>query len=742
MKTLVLVSLLVVLSHCDATCADQPSEPGAAKQAASPSELHRRGKRILQPFNYDGVRLLPSRHQSQFKQVRDYYLRLHPNDVLRGFRLRTKDWAPGKDLGGAYSERPLSFGQWLGGYARMWKATGDEVVRDRALYLMNEWGKTVDEDGFYGYRNLKRGHYDYDKMVGGLVDMHEYLGSEEALGFLDRITTWAEKNLDRSREYALPSEWYTLSENLYRAYELTGDRRYYDFAKVWEYEGFWGALAANKDVFAALSAADRHPSYHAYSHVNSLSSAAMAYSATGEKKYLDTIVNGYNFLNETQFYATGGFGPEESFVLPNGMPETLLGIRRGESNVDVRFHFETSCGSWAGFKLARYLMQFTGDAHYGDWIERLVYNGVGALVPMNDYGMIMYGSSYNIYGAQKSHSTVWFCCQGSLPQTVADYHNLIYFHDEDDLYVNLFMPSTVEWDCPTGAVKVVQETRFPEEPTVDLRIASKQPARFGLKIRVPGWAGQGIAVSVNGKEISVETKPGTWASIEREWQPDDVVTLKFDLSPRAEPLPGYVSPVAVMCGPVVMVKATARQETGEIPTLGPLRIPADYVDVHGKVSVNPAHNLHTNQEFRPFYDLKTGEFYRMYFERSGRTWIAPTELDFTGDWEVRDSGRYSNQPGDSFSAKFAGTAVVWEGLRRSDAGIASVKIDGRTWDGIDQYSYTGVYVPRMDQRVVPFRWSISELAPGEHTLTVTITGNRNPASTGEWINVSGLSAYP
>lgn len=726
--------LLLIVSTCGGQSADQPTLHSTAEQA-------RRGKRIIEPFNYEGVRLLPGMHKSQFEQVRDYYLRLQPNDILRGFRLRTKDWAPGKDLGGAYSERPLAFGQWLGGFARMYKATGDVAVRDRALHLMREWGKTIDDDGFYGYRNLKRGHYDYDKMVGGLADIYEYIGSEEALEFLQRITGWAEKNLDRSNEYALPSEWYTLSENLYRAHELTGDQRYYDFAKVWQYKRFWSALADKTDVFAALEAADRHPSYHAYSHVNSLGSCAMAYSATGEKKYLDAIVNGYDFLKATQLYATGGFGPEESFVVPNGMPETLLGIRRGESNVDVRFHFETSCGSWAGFKLARYLMQFTGEAQYGDWIERLIYNGVGALVPMNDYGMIMYGSSYNLYGAQKSHSTVWFCCQGSLPQTVAEYHNLIYFRDDENLYVNLFVPSSVEWDRPAGRVKLIQETKFPEDGNVHLKIETKIPDRFGLKIRVPMWAGKGLSMAVNGEAISTETQPGTWATIDRLWQPDDKVTLQFDLSPRAEAMPGYVSPMVMMCGPVVMVQATARENANRLPSMRPLRIPADYVEMHGKVKVNAARNLHTNQEFRPFYELKTGEYYRMYFNRWGHTAIPPSEIKFRGEWQTRDQVRHSKQAGDSFSTKFTGTAVVWEGFRNQDSGIAKVKIDDRTWENVDQYSYTGVYVPRMDQRVVPFRWSVADLPPGEHTITVSNTGKKNPASQGASINVTGISAF-
>ncbi len=701
----------------------------------------RMGERKIYAFNYQGVELLPSRQMSQFLQVSDFYMRLRPNDLLRGFRLKDKDWAPGKDLGGAYSERPLSFGQWLAGFARIYRATSDDTVKDRAIYLMDEWGKTISQDGSYGYRQGEGGHYDYDKFVGGLVDMYEFTGSEQALVYLDKITSWAENNLDRSNEYALPTEWYTLSENLYRAYELTGKQRYYNFAKTWEYEEYWDAFARNEDVFLALDAAKRHKSYHAYSHVNSLSSAAMAYSATGKKHYLDSIINGYNFLKNTQLFATGGYGPEESYIVPNGLPEVLLGHRRGEANVDVRFHFETSCGSWAGFKLARYLMEFTGEAQYGDWIERLVYNGVGAMVPMNNYGMIMYGSSYNLYGAQKSHSTVWFCCQGSLPQAVADYHNLIYFKDVNSIYVNLYIPSIVDWESSSGNIRIIQKTLYPEDNVVRLQIDTNAPADFELKFRVPLWAKDGIGVAVNGQVQDIETKSGTWAKVRRKWINGDIVTLTFDIKPRAEPLPGYVSPLAVMCGPVVMVQATAPKLQELMPTTKSLRFPADYLEIGQQVRVNPARNLHTNQEMRPFYDLKSGEYYRMYFNRENYQKIPLSSIDFHGDWNAYQSGKQAKAIGSTFSAEFEGTAIVWEGRRLDNAGIATVTIDGQDYGDIDQFSTNNVHVGRMDQREVPFRWSVNNLLSGKHKIVVTVSGRMNKASKGSAINVSGLTAY-
>jgi len=142
-------------------------------------------KGVIQPFNYEGVQLLDGRLKDQFEQVKDFYFALRDNDLLKNFRERAGLLAPeGPDLGGAYSRSGLTFGQWLSAFARMYKITGDVAIRDKAIYLMDEWAKTI--DGYY-----KPGHYVYDKDVQGLVDMYEYIGIERALHqFFDKSAGW------------------------------------------------------------------------------------------------------------------------------------------------------------------------------------------------------------------------------------------------------------------------------------------------------------------------------------------------------------------------------------------------------------------------------------------------------------------------------------------------------------------------------------------------------------------------
>lgn len=498
----------------------------------------------IEPFEYSGVRLLDSRWKQQIQQNRDYYLGLANDDILKGFRGAAGLPAPGTTLGG-WCERDTSpiFGQWLSGMARLSKATGDAEVREKANYLLTEWSKTVKPDGNCGMR-----HYAWEKLCCGLVDMHLYGGHPDALPLLEKVTDYATKNFSHENVPAnrlphtnfsgSPGEWYTLAENLYRAYQVSGNPKFKTFAEVWLYPAYW-----NK--FAETSAPPEAYGYHAYSHVNTFSSAAMHYEITGDPSYLRILKNAYDYLQQTQCYATGGYGPDERLLKPGGSLGRSLESRQST--------FEAVCGSWAGFKLSRYLMRFTGEARYGDWTERLFYNGVGAALPLTGRGTNFYYADYRIGGGMKVYRYDNFtCCSGSLIQCLADYHNLIYYKDPQGVYVNLYVPSEVTWNNRGNDVKIKQETEYPLAETSALTIESAQAMQFPLRFRVPEWA-RGMSIQVNGAASNVTCNPGSWATISRTWKTGDRVDVRIPLRFRWQPVDSqHPHRAAIVRGPVVM----------------------------------------------------------------------------------------------------------------------------------------------------------------------------------------------
>jgi DUF1680 family protein len=585
----------------------------------------------LEPFDYEGVRLRPSRWQQQVQAGRDFYFSVSDNDILHGFRAAAGLTAPGQPLGGwCGRDSSTVFGQWLSGMARIYRVTGDTAMRNKALRLFTEWAKTVRPDGDTGMR-----HYPFDKLVCGLVDLQLYADHLEAGAMLDRVTAYAAKNFQRAQlpladpshnqhYYGLPQEWYTLAENLYRAYRLTGNPALKTFADEWLYHAYWNKFATSS------SPADAH-GVHAYSHVNSFNSAAMAYEVTGDKKYLTIVRNAHEYLQRYQCFATGGYGPNERLMAPDGSLGRALDTRSDTC--------ETSCGSWAGFKLSRYLLCFTAEARYGDWMERLLYNGIGAALPIAAGGRNFYYGDYRVGGGMKVYNwDTYTCCSGSYIQNLAEYHNLIYFKDPEALYVNLYLPSEVTWKRPSGDVRLVQETKYPDTDTTTLTISTGAPVQFPLCFRVPAWT-RGVSVKINGADTPLEATPGKWATIRRTWTNGDRIDIRIPLTLRMEPVDRqHPDRVAVVRGPVVLVLEGAyhdpnfrlpmRDEELEswlIPEKGTLArgiwaVGAPESDLPQIFRVEPPDKKPVRLRFRPFYEVGENYPYFMYFDRRALPW--------------------------------------------------------------------------------------------------------------------------
>ena len=297
---------------------------------------------------------------------------------------------------------------------------------------------------------------------------------------------------------------------------------------------YFDPLAQGKNVL---------PGKHAYSHMIALSSAAKAYEVLGDEKYLRAIRNAWDMIEQTQQFASGGWGPKEAFVPPNDG-------KLGESLTTTRDHFETPCCCYAHMKLARYLLRFTGEGRYGDGLERVLYNTILASKDPGADGEYFYYSDYQS-GAQKGYyKRKWPCCSGTLAQGVADYLIGIYFRGPNSIYVNMFTPSQVKW----GATKITQSTQYPEQETVELRVEAPSPVDFAMNVRIPGWLQSPAQIRVNGRSYSGDARPGTFAAIKRKWKNHDTVELRFPMRFRTQPVDDqHPNLVAMMRGPVMYV---------------------------------------------------------------------------------------------------------------------------------------------------------------------------------------------
>jgi len=329
----------------------------------------------LSAFSYSEVKLTGGPLRSQQERIHASYLGLDEDRLLKVYRQRAGLHAPGKDMGGWYDAEGFGPGQVLGqiisGLSRFYCSTGDVATQAKVKRLVEGFAATIDSEG-YCFPCLKSSTsypcYTLDKIMIGLEDAHNFAGVSSSLDALERCIAGAIRYLPlrayerfEAPRQANIDESYTLPENLFYACELTRNNDYRELAKKYLMDRtYFDPLSRGENVL---------PGLHAYSHVNALCSAARAYLVLGETKYLEAIRNAWEMIEETQSYASGGWAPNEEFVVPN---KGLL----GESLTKTHAHVETPCGAYAHFKLARYLLRFTGEARYGDGLERVLYNTI------------------------------------------------------------------------------------------------------------------------------------------------------------------------------------------------------------------------------------------------------------------------------------------------------------------------------------------------------------------------------
>jgi len=314
--------------------------------------------------------------------------------------------------------------------------------------------------------------------------------------------------------------------------------------------------------------------HHAYSFCNALSSAMQAWIATGSAKHLHAASNAFDMIEATQNFATGGWGPNESFSAPGSgaLYASLTGTHRG---------FETPCGSYAHFKLTRYLLRVTGDGRYGDSMERVFLNTVLGAKQLQPDGRAFYYSDYNFSSRKTYFPDAWPCCSGTLPQVAADYHIVTYFRDNKGIFVNLYHPSTLRAVTQGGAQLVLaQSGDYPIEGNLHFRIGLSRADTFTLRLRIPAWSRTNSMqpiILLNGNRIAPAHNAG-FAAIDRRWTDGDTVQLRLPMPTRLEAIePDHPNVVALVRGPLVLFPVTATPpEITRRQLLAARKVPGQY----------------------------------------------------------------------------------------------------------------------------------------------------------------------
>ncbi len=520
------------------------------------------------PFDLKQVRLLPGIFKENMERDQAYLLQLEPDRFLHMFRITAGLPSAAEPYGGWENPdgelRGHTLGHYLSGCALMYASTGDERLKDRVDYMVAELAKCQEAMPAQGYNagflsaypeeffdrvdrreSVWAPYYTLHKILAGLLDAYQHCGNQQALDVLEKLAGWLQFRTERlsleEMQIALLNEPGGMNEALANLYGVTGKPEHLNLSLTFNDSVVLDPLARREDLLDRL---------HANTQIPKAIGAARQFELTGENRYQEIARFFWERVALYRSFAIGGHSDDELFFPISRFSQHLSSVTA------------ETCNTYNMLKLTRHLFSWEPSALTMDFYERGLFNHIlGSQDPKS--GMMLYFASLRpghvkVYN---SPTNSFWCCTGTGMENHAKYGDTIYFHDDDSLFVNLFIASELTWD--EKGLTLRQETTFPEADTTRLTLHCAQPTRLILKIRYPSWA-QGLSITVNGKQEAVQATAGSYVSIERVWQDGDTVDVRLPMSLHLEALPAAPNMSAVLYGPVVLAGALGTRDMPDV----------------------------------------------------------------------------------------------------------------------------------------------------------------------------------
>ncbi len=533
---------------------------------------------MLKPAEKGSVKILPGVFRERMDVNRQYLLELDANCLLQNFYLEAGIILPGLQVVDNPETANLHWGweaptcqlrghflgHWISAAAKLIAADGEPELRVKLDKIVSELARCQELNGGewvgsipekYFTRLIKNQYiwspqYVMHKTIVGLSDAYIYAGNTQALDILSHLSdwyiTWTEKAAETNPHAVYAGEEAGMLEVWAQLYQLTKDEKYLTLAKRYADAGLFRKLKEGKDSLTNCHANASIPFTHG---------AAKMYEITGDSDWLEVVKLFWKAaVTDRGMFSTTGMNAGEFWVPPH-MQGHFLG-----SN-DQEF-----CTVYNMVRTASYLLKYTGEAQYADYIERALYNGFlaqqNAQTGMPAYFLPLGAGSRKKWGTKTRD---FWCCHGTMVQAQTLYPELVWFTDGDKITAAQYIPSEFTAEMNGAKVTVSQTTGmkyyndqafFDEKDDgqmsrwlLKFSVKCDKPVRFTLSLRVPEWA-KGVELEVNGKNTAAPVKDG-WLDITADWQ-NDSVQVFFPSELRAETLPDMPELMSVVDGPIVL----------------------------------------------------------------------------------------------------------------------------------------------------------------------------------------------
>ncbi|WP_335988738.1 beta-L-arabinofuranosidase domain-containing protein [Glycomyces sp. MUSA5-2] len=447
-------------------------------------------------------------------------------------------------------------------------------------------------------------YYTTHKILAGLLDAHRLGGNGDALEIATGIGEWIHSRLsvldrarlDRMWSIYIAGEYGGVNESLANLAALHPDRpEFLQTAKLFDNTALLAATVAGQDLLDGK---------HANQHIPQFTGYLRMYEQGAGDDYFTAAEQFWDMAIPHRAYAHGGTGVGEIFRARDAIAASLWQYPNDPN------HAETCC-VYNLIKLARNLFFHTRDPKYMEYVERALYNQILASRRDADSTtdpQVTYFVPVRP-GQARGYGNTGTCCGGTGMENHTKHQESVYFADRDGLYVNLYMPSTLDWTA--RRTEVVQTTDYPFEGASRIEIGGRG-GRFDLRLRVPSWATT-FTVEVNGRRQSITAEPGTYAVVSRRWRDGDTVDIAMPLRLHTEAALDDDTVQSVYYGPTVL--AIKHDPVGTDLATGLISIAVgDDLDEAFEPAGDPLHFTADGYTFAPLH-LGDEDPYHLYWRR-------------------------------------------------------------------------------------------------------------------------------
>ncbi len=475
-------------------------------------------------------------------------------------------------------------GKWLHAATLAWAHNGDPALRARLDYAAAELIKAQEPDGYLGtYTPDKRfGLYpgaDWDVWshkycLIGLLTYYQFTGNTAALEACRKAADLLIATFGPGKKSILAAGTHvgmaasSVLEPIVILYRFTGDSRYLDFAQYLVQS--WAEPNGPHILQTLLTAksVQKTANGKAYEMLSNLVGLCELYRVTGEKDYLQAVLNAWQDVVANRLYLTGSASQGEHFHGDHELPN-------GESA-----HVAETCVTTTWIQLNEQLLRLTGEARFGDELERTFYNHLAAA--QNPAGSDW--CYFTPLEGRKNYLKDINCCHSSGPRGLALIPPAAAFTyqagDTEGIAVNLFELASFTTRIAGQPVRVKVDTQFPRSGRAIVTVIPAKPLRFGLMFRVPEWAyplGMNIGTLITRKNYKWRMGGGWAAFTPRLWQPGEEIELHYKLTPRlVTGKYGNEGKTALAWGPMVLAYDQNRNPGLPAPSLVGFAEPDDH----------------------------------------------------------------------------------------------------------------------------------------------------------------------